>query len=94
MSGGWVEAPPVVADLEDDLALLSLDANVRRGRSSVLLDIRERFPPDGEQLGFDEFGQLERPRSPDIDGQPARGAHAGGVPRERRNQSFVDGVAA
>jgi hypothetical protein len=56
MSGGWVEAAPVVADLDDDLASLSLDPNVRCARRSVLLDIRERFPPDGEQLGFNELG--------------------------------------
>jgi hypothetical protein len=48
MPGGRVEARPVVADLQDDLALLSLDANVRRAGRGVLLDVRERFAPDGE----------------------------------------------
>ena len=85
MSGGWVEAPPVVADLEDHLALLSLDPNARRARPGVLVDIRERFPPDGEQLGFNELGQREpRPRYLDVDGELVRSAQAGGVRGERR----------
>src|SRR5215217_4724188 len=94
MPNGRVEAPPVVADLQDDLALLSLDANVRRARPGMLLDIRERFAPDGEQLAFSELGQSElRPRSLDVDGHPFRSAQVGGLPGQRRNQPVLDRLA-
>src|SRR5215213_10281960 len=73
MPGGWVEAAPVVVNLEDDLVSPSLDTNMRRARRSVLLDVEERFPRNGEQLGFGEPGQREPwPRSLDIDRQRVR----------------------
>lgn len=56
MSGGWIEAAPVVTDLDENLLLLSLDPNLRGGRSGVPHDIRERLPPDGEQLRFHVLG--------------------------------------
>ena len=67
---------------------------MRRARPGVPLDVRERLPPDGEQLRLHALGQREpRLRAPDVDGQPVRGAHAGGVPGERRDQPVVDRVA-
>src|SRR3954454_7803285 len=48
MSGGRLEARPVVADLQDHLALLNLDPNMRRARPGVLLHVRQCFAPDCE----------------------------------------------
>ena len=74
-------------------ALLSLDANVRGARLGVLLDIRERLPPDGEQLCLHSLGQREpRSRSRTSMVSPVE-SHAGGVPGERRDQPFMDRVA-
>src|SRR5215211_8932701 len=56
MPGGGVEPSSVVANLEDDLALLSLDSNLRRARPGVLVDIGERFPRDREQLRLHVLG--------------------------------------
>src|SRR4051812_4776161 len=56
MPGARVEAPSVVADLDDDLALLDVDPNVGRARLGVPLDVRQRFPRDAEQLGLDGPG--------------------------------------
>ena len=44
MPGGWVEAAPVVANLDDDLPLLRLDPNAGRGRAGVLPDVRRALP--------------------------------------------------
>jgi hypothetical protein len=52
MSGAWVEAPPVIMDLHNDLPLLSFNSNVRGARPGVLLDIGQRLSSDREQLGF------------------------------------------
>ena len=94
VSGGWVEAQPVVANLEDDAALLSLDANVHCARLGVLLGIRERLPPDREQLCLHSLGQREsRSRSADVDGDPGRIALVRGVLGERRDQPSIDRVA-
>src|SRR5215212_4751108 len=71
MSGGWVEAPPVVADVDDDLRPPSLDPNLRGGGPGVPDYIRERLSSDGEQLRLHVLGQRQpRIRSPDVDGQP------------------------
>src|SRR5215211_1886300 len=95
MPAGWVEAAPVVMDLDDDLLTLSLDPNVRDGGSGVPHDIRERLPSNGEQLRFHLLGQRQpRLRSPDIDGQPVGSAQPEGVSCERRDQPVVDRVAA
>src|SRR5215212_4624227 len=49
VSAGGVEAVPVVTDLDENLSVLSLDPNVRRGRPGVPQHIRERLAPDREQ---------------------------------------------
>src|SRR5829696_7223579 len=94
MSGGRVKAPPVVADLQDDLAVLSVDMNVCRARPGVLLDVCERFSSDGEQLCFNELGQRKVLLGPpDVDGKPVRSPETGRVSGKRRDQPVVDGVA-
>src|SRR5215208_6163768 len=46
MSGGGIEAPPVVVDLDDDFLLVSVHTNVRRCRPGVHQDIGKRLTAD------------------------------------------------
>jgi hypothetical protein len=93
MSLPWVEPLSIVADLDDDVPILSLHQHEGSGGVGMLDDIGQRLAPDAVKLRFNILCERKpRTRAVHSYGRPVGSPQCRGMPRERGHQAVVNRV--